>query len=129
MYSSGVLTFEEVVLEAAMLHVLVDEQPVLVLAAVAHQLHQVGVPQLPHEDHLRLHPKKKKHAEIASSEPACHAHFFQVFPRSASGPRAAVRVLDSIARGGAMGHPTHPIRRCRRSPEASRSLTHQSNFR
>ena len=52
--SSSVLTFEEGVLQAAVLHVLVDEQPVLVLAAVAHQLHQVGVPQLPQEDHLRL---------------------------------------------------------------------------
>jgi hypothetical protein len=59
-----VLTFEEVVLQAAVLHVLVDEQAVLVLAAVAHQLHQVGMPQLPQEDHLRLRPdtrRKKKH--------------------------------------------------------------------
>jgi len=58
-YSSE-LTFEEVVLQAAVLHVLVDEQPVLVLAAVAHQLHQVGVPQLPQEDHLRLRPQQQK---------------------------------------------------------------------
>jgi hypothetical protein len=33
---------------------------VLVLAAVAHQLHQVGVPQLPQEDHLRLRPQQQK---------------------------------------------------------------------
>ena len=55
----SVLTLEEVVLEAAVLHVLVDEEAVLVLAAVADQLHQVGVPQLPQEDHLRLHAPNK----------------------------------------------------------------------
>ncbi|BAS84644.1 Os03g0408101 [Oryza sativa Japonica Group] len=49
----------EVVLEAALGHVLVDEQAVLVLAAVADELHQVGVPELPKEDHLRLHASQK----------------------------------------------------------------------
>lgn len=51
-----------------MLHVLVDEQPVLVLAAVAHQLHQVGVPQLPQEDHLRLHHNEKDMPESRQNQ-------------------------------------------------------------
>jgi len=50
-----VLTFEEMLLQAASRHELVDEQPVLVLVAVADQLHQVRVPQLPQEEHFRLH--------------------------------------------------------------------------
>ena len=68
--SSSVLTFEEGVLQAAVLHVLVDEQPVLVLAAVAHQLHQVGVPQLPQEDHLRLRPQQKNTPKSRKNPPA-----------------------------------------------------------
>ena len=51
---SSLLTLEEVVLEAAFWHVLVDQQAVLLLAAVTHQLHQVRVPELPQENHLRL---------------------------------------------------------------------------
>ena len=50
-----VLTFEEMLLQADPGHELVDEQPVLVLVAVADQLHQVRVPQLPQEEHFRLH--------------------------------------------------------------------------
>lgn len=49
------LTFEEMLLQAAPGHELVDEQPVLVLVAVADQLHQVRVPQLPQEEDFRLH--------------------------------------------------------------------------
>lgn len=49
------LTFEEMLLQAAPRHELVDEQPVLVLVAVADQFHQVRVPQLPQKDDLRLH--------------------------------------------------------------------------
>lgn len=58
------LTFEEVVLEAAMLHVLVDEEAVLVLAAVADQLHQVGMPKLAKEDHLCLQATTSESSEI-----------------------------------------------------------------
>jgi hypothetical protein len=103
--SSSVLTFEEVVLQAAVLHVLVDEQPVLVLAAVAHQLHQVGVPQLPQEDHLRLRShNNKKNMPKSRQNPRATPTFFEVFPRS--GPRAAVRTRSRAARY--MGHPTYP---------------------
>ena len=63
----SVLTLEEVVLEAAVLHVLVDEEAVLVLAAVADQLHQVGVPQLPQEDHLRLQAPNKERKNMPRS--------------------------------------------------------------
>jgi hypothetical protein len=49
-----VLTFEEMLLQAAPGHELVDEQPVLVLVAVADQLHEVRVPQLSQEEDLRL---------------------------------------------------------------------------
>lgn len=115
--SSSVLTFEEVVLQAALLHVLVDEQPVLVLAAVAHQLHQVEVPQLSQEDHLRLRPRQqKKQAEIASE-----THNPCATPtRSGPRPRAAVRTRS--------GHPTYPPGGCSRSPEPSRSLNHHRYF-
>jgi hypothetical protein len=34
---------------------------VLVLAAVPDQLHQVGVPELPQEDHLSLHKQNHTH--------------------------------------------------------------------
>jgi hypothetical protein len=47
---------EEVVLEAAARHELVDQEALLVLATVPQQLHQVLVPELPKEDHLRLQP-------------------------------------------------------------------------
>jgi hypothetical protein len=50
-----VLTFEEMLLQAAPGHELVDEQPVLVLVAVADQFHEVRVPQLPQEDDFGLH--------------------------------------------------------------------------
>lgn len=53
--ATRVLTFEEMLLQAAPGHELVDEQPVLVLVAVADQLHQVRVPQLPQEEHFSLH--------------------------------------------------------------------------
>ena len=49
------LTFEEMFLQAAPGHELVDEQPVLVLVAVADELHEVRVPQLPQEDDFGLH--------------------------------------------------------------------------
>ena len=82
--SSSVLTFEEGVLQAAVLHVLVDEQPVLVLAAVAHQLHQVGVPQLPQEDHLRLRShnnnNKKKHTPKSRQNPRATLTFLRFSP-------------------------------------------------
>ena len=55
MYVWEVLTFEEMFLQAAPGHELVDEQPVLVLVAVADQLHEVRVPQLPQEDDFGLH--------------------------------------------------------------------------
>lgn len=42
------------VLEAATWHEFVDEEALLVLAAVADQLHQVRVPELSQEYHLRL---------------------------------------------------------------------------
>lgn len=42
-------------LDAAAWHVLVDEQPVVALAAVSDEPHQVGVRQMAQEDHLRLH--------------------------------------------------------------------------
>lgn len=48
------LTLEEVVLEAAPGHVLVDEHPVVVLAAVADELHQMRMAQHPQVHHLRL---------------------------------------------------------------------------
>lgn len=49
------LTSEEVVLEAASEHVLVDEQLVAVgIRAVAHQLHQVLMVELPQVGHLCL---------------------------------------------------------------------------
>jgi hypothetical protein len=47
------LTLEEVVLEAAPGHVLVDEHPLLVLAAVPDELHQMRVAQHPQVHHLR----------------------------------------------------------------------------
>jgi hypothetical protein len=79
--SGNVLTLEEVVLQAAMLHVLVDEEPVLVLAAVSDQLHQVGMPQLPQEDHLRLCTHK------TTSGPAIiHVHLLIVFSAGAGLP-------------------------------------------
>lgn len=77
-----VLTLEEVVLEAAVLHVLVDEQAVLVLAAVADQLHQVGMPQLPQEDHLRLHHQQ--------GEQENHVRISKQFTCIFCSPRAAV---------------------------------------
>lgn len=46
------------VLQAALGHVLVDEQPVVLLAAVTDELHQVRMPELPQEDHLRLQQAK-----------------------------------------------------------------------
>lgn len=49
------LTFEEMFLQAAPGHELVDDQPVLVLVAVADQFHEVRMPQLPQEDDLGLH--------------------------------------------------------------------------
>lgn len=49
----GVLTLEEVVLEAPLGHVLVDQQAVLLLAAVADEPDEVGVAQLAQEDDLR----------------------------------------------------------------------------
>jgi hypothetical protein len=48
------LTLEEVVLEAAPGHVLVDKHPVVVLVAEPQQLHQVRVAQHPQIHHLRL---------------------------------------------------------------------------
>jgi hypothetical protein len=89
-----VLTFEEVVLQAAVLHVLVDEQAVLVLAAVAHQLHQVGMPQLPQEDHLRLRPDTRRKKNTASDS-ACHG---QCLPPDRPGPPPARTY--SVARDG-----------------------------
>lgn len=103
-----VLTFEEVVLQAAVLHVLVDEQAVLVLAAVAHQLHQVGMPQLPQEDHLRLRPDKKKNT---ASDSACHAQCTSSPDRP--GPPPYV-----------LGRARRATQLIRRSPEPSRSLNH-----
>lgn len=97
--AASVLTFEEVVLQAAVLHVLVDEQAVLVLAAVAHQLHQVGMPQLPQEDHLRLRPDTRRKKNIASDS-ACHV---QCLPPIDRGRRRPVRT-----RSRATGHPTYP---------------------
>jgi hypothetical protein len=47
-----------------MLHVLVDEEAVLVLAAVADQLHQVGMPKLAKEDHLCLQATTSESSEI-----------------------------------------------------------------
>jgi hypothetical protein len=47
------LTLEEVVLEAPLRHVLVDQQAVLLLAAVADEPDEVGVAQLAQEDDLR----------------------------------------------------------------------------
>ena len=51
-----VRTLEEVVVQAAMVHELVDEEPVLLLAAVADHPHQAGMPQLqlPEEHRLLL---------------------------------------------------------------------------
>jgi len=57
-----VLTFEEMFLQAAPGHELVDEQPVLVLVAVADQLHEVRVPQLPQEDDFGLHGFRTTHS-------------------------------------------------------------------
>ena len=45
---------EQVVLQAALGHELVHQQPVVVLAAVADELHQVRVAVLPEVAHLRL---------------------------------------------------------------------------
>lgn len=45
---------EEVLLQAAGSHELVRQHPVLLLVAVPDELHQVPVPQLPKEEHLRL---------------------------------------------------------------------------
>jgi hypothetical protein len=41
---------------------------VLVLAAVPDQLHQVGVPELPQEDHLCLHNKTTRTGHISVRE-------------------------------------------------------------
>lgn len=90
-----VLTFEEVVLQAAVLHVLVDEQAVLVLAAVAHQLHQVGMPQLPQEDHLRLRPDTRRKKKTPRQTPRAMA---SVFPPDRPGPPPARTY--SVARDG-----------------------------
>ena len=49
-----VLTLEEVVLEAAPGHVLVDQHPVVVLVAEPHQLDQMRVAQHPEVHNLRL---------------------------------------------------------------------------
>ena len=46
---------EQVVLQAALGHELVHQQPVVVLAAVADELHQVRVAVLFEVAHLRLH--------------------------------------------------------------------------
>jgi hypothetical protein len=49
------LGFEEVVLQAALGHVLVHQQELLVLPAVPQQPHQIGVRQPSQEIHLGLH--------------------------------------------------------------------------
>jgi hypothetical protein len=51
----GVLTFEEVLLQAAPRHELVHEKPVLVFVAIADQFDEVRVPQLPQEENFGLH--------------------------------------------------------------------------
>jgi hypothetical protein len=56
-----VLTFEQMFLQAAPGHELVDKQPVLVLVAVADQLHEVRVPQLPQADDFGLHMVSEQH--------------------------------------------------------------------
>jgi hypothetical protein len=48
-------------LQAAPGHELVDKQPVLVLVAVADQLHEVRVPQLPQADDFGLHMVSEQH--------------------------------------------------------------------
>ena len=50
----GGLTSEEMILQAALGHELVDEQQLPILHAVAQQLHQVGMRQPPEKVHLRL---------------------------------------------------------------------------
>jgi hypothetical protein len=48
------LTFEEVFLQAASAHELVDQHPVLLLVAVPDQFHQIIVPQLTKKENLCL---------------------------------------------------------------------------
>lgn len=49
------LTFEEMFLQAASGHELVDEKPVLILVAVTDQFNEVRISQLPQEDDFGLH--------------------------------------------------------------------------
>jgi hypothetical protein len=58
---------EQVVLQAALGHELVHQQPVVVLAAVADELHQVRVAVLSEVAHLRLHARTSTSMDVTSS--------------------------------------------------------------
>ena len=54
-----VLTFEEMLLQAAPGHELVHKKPVLILVAVADEFDKVWMPQLPEENDFSLSSKNK----------------------------------------------------------------------
>jgi hypothetical protein len=73
--SSEELTFEEVVLQAAGAHELVDQHPVLVLVAVPDQFHQVLMPQLPEKEDLGLQEQSQISLPfIIQNEDLCGKH-------------------------------------------------------
>lgn len=91
------------VLEAAFGHVLVDEQPVLVLTAVTDQFHEIHVTELPQEDHLRLH--QDNHHQSVKSIHGCVHHTYSYSSRMLTTARYAPTHQPLLVALGALGVP------------------------
>lgn len=59
------LTLENMAFQASSRHKLVDEHPVFIFTAVSNEFNEVGVPQLPEEDDLRLESHTHTHTRRA----------------------------------------------------------------